>query len=106
MTPERFLEVVEEQRAFGDALLKDRKGTYCRNNDRIHNFKKAGALQSIRPEQALGGMMAKQIVALYDYLHDLDRGEVAPRDAWIEKISDSINYLHLLRGTLEDSGII
>jgi len=106
MTPDRFLKVIEEQRAFGDALLENRKGTYSREGDRLHNFKKAAALESRLPEQALAGMMAKQIVALYDYLRDIDRGKAATREAWIEKITDSINYLYLLRALLEDTGRI
>lgn len=76
---------------------------YSRENDRLHNFKAAGRLEGVSPEQALGGMLAKQIVALFDYLHDLGEGQVIPPDAWIEKITDSINYLHLLRALLEDT---
>jgi len=106
MTPERFLEVVKEQREFGDALLEDRKGSYSRGNDRLHNFKKAASLEGRLPEQALADMMAKQIVALYDYLRDLDHGHIAPKEAWVEKVSDAINYLYLLRALLEDTGRI
>ena len=106
MMPERFLQVVKEQREFGDALLKMREGSYAREGDRLHNFKKAAALESKLPELALSGMMAKQIVALYDYLADLDKGIDTPAEAWIEKITDSINYLYLLRALLEDTGRI
>ena len=104
MTPERFLEVVKEQREFGDALLKDREASYSRGGDRLHNFKKAAALEGRLPEQALADMLAKQLVALYDYLYDLDHGIIVAKDKWIEKLTDSINYLYLLRALLEDTG--
>lgn len=102
MTPDRFLEVVKQQRLLGDALLENRKASYSRGDDRLHNFKKAANLEGVSPEQALAGMMSKQIVALYDYIHDLERGVMIPRELWAEKITDSINYLYLLKGLLEE----
>lgn len=103
MTPDAFLKVVKDQRALCDTVLANRKAMYSGAGDRLYNFKQAAALTGVLPEQALGGMLAKQIVALFGYLHDLDKGKNATEEAWLEKITDSINYLHLLRALLEDT---
>lgn len=68
-------------------------------DDRLHNFKQAAHLQNITPMQALGGMMAKHTVSVYDMIAT---GETYPLELWDEKIGDSINYLLLLRAMVEE----
>lgn len=64
--------------------------------DKLAQFKTAGALQHVNPKAALFGMLAKHFCSL----SDMCRAEltVYPIDAWQEKITDSINYLLLLKG--------
>ncbi|MDD3921398.1 MAG: hypothetical protein PHO41_09535 [Eubacteriales bacterium] len=70
--------------------------------DRLCGFKSAAVLQGCTPEQALAGMLAKHIVSIYDMC-------AAPRlcyapEVWTEKITDSINYLVLLKAlVVEDA---
>lgn len=57
-------------------------------------------MQGCKPERALAGMMAKHIVSLYDMCY-ADR-ETYDVGTWDEKITDSINYLILLRAIIEE----
>ena len=71
--------------------------------DRLHNFKQAAHIQSTTPVKALGGMMSKHTVSIYDMIHS---GDVYSSSLWNEKITDSINYLILLRALIEDEGVV
>jgi hypothetical protein len=64
------------------------------DTDRLHNFKKAAALQSCSQRVALGGMLAKHLISVYDMI---EADECATMAMWDEKITDSINYLLLLK---------
>lgn len=68
-------------------------------SDRLHNFKVAAALEACTPIQALAGMMAKHTVSVYDMALS---GQEHPVALWDEKITDSINYLILLRALVEE----
>ena len=63
-------------------------------------FKIAAAMQGCSPERALAGMMAKHIVSLYDMCYA--DGETFDMTVWDEKITDTINYLFLLKGIVEE----
>ena len=82
--------------------LNRKAGEYARDEDRLHNFKIAGALQGITPEKALIGMWAKHVVSIVDMVHDLDAGIHHPDETWDEKIRDVINYPVLLFGLIEE----
>lgn len=69
-------------------------------DDRLHNFKIAGQLQNCTPVKALGGMMCKHTVSVYDLINDFENGENISIDLWNEKIGDSINYLLLLNALI------
>jgi len=70
------------------------------NADRLSAFKTAAALQSCSPQQALAGMMAKHIVSLYDMC--FAEGMSFSLDIWNEKITDSLNYLFLLKAIVKE----
>jgi len=70
------------------------------NKDRLSAFKTAAALQSCSPQQALAGMMAKHIVSLYDMC--FAEGVSFSLDIWNEKITDSLNYLFLLKAIVKE----
>lgn len=71
-------------------------------DDRLHNFKIAGELQKCTAVKALGGMMAKHTVSVYDLIDDYEQGKAISKEMWAEKIGDSINYLLLLTAMLEE----
>lgn len=69
--------------------------------DRLAHFKKAAAITGCGQKGALFGMLAKHLVSLSDMCTD---GNDYPLDRWAEKITDSINYLLILRAIAEEEG--
>lgn len=71
-----------------------------RGTDRLGAFKSAAALQHTTPQRALAGMMAKHIISIYDMCFtDRKTFELA---VWEEKITDSLNYLFLLKAVIKE----
>lgn len=66
------------------------------HGDRLSNFRVAATLQGCTPEKALGGLVAKHIVALYDFINELESGNVREYAFWDEKIGDIQAYMCLL----------
>ena len=85
----KFNEVVSKQHENRTGVLFKKAGEYASDNDRLHNFKVAAALQGLTPLQALAGMMAKHTVSIYDMIWS---GEDYPLELWTEKFTDSQNY--------------
>lgn len=99
MTNEEFNKIVNDQLAYCQSLLCKKGVEYDNNtNDRFHSFNTAAQLQGITPKQALAGMMAKHTVSIYDMCMtgSFDQSK------WEEKITDSINYLLLLKAMVTD----
>ena len=93
-----FAKIIADQTNYCLSLLGTKGQEYSPDGqDRLHTFKVAATLQKITPKQALGGMLAKHIVSVYDMCSE---GEHT-KEKWVEKISDSINYLLLLRVMIE-----
>lgn len=68
--------------------------------DRFHTFEVAAKLLNCTKKQALAGMMIKHTVSIYDMCRDGNWTE----EQWTEKITDSINYLLLLKAmVVEDN---
>ena len=68
--------------------------------DRLAHFKKAAALQNESPAKAAFGMLAKHLVSVSDMVAS---GEEYPLEHWDEKITDSINYLLIIRAIVEEA---
>lgn len=101
MTSENFEKAIERMEHLTKSVLCAKAKEYAAA-DRLHNFKLAANLQRVTPEAALGGMMAKHTVSVYDMINGIERGETYPREMWEEKIGDSINYLYLLYAVVVD----
>lgn len=98
MDSKKFNTIVSDQiQRSTDTLVK--KASEYATEDRLHNFKVAASIQHCTPVQALAGMMAKHTVSVYDMC---ESGLEYPMALWNEKITDSINYLLLLRALVED----
>ena len=94
-----FNTVVKNQMEKCLHLLVVKGAEYVKTGDRLAAFKKAGVLQDETPKQALLGMLAKHLVSIADMcVHD--GGEPVAR--WEEKITDSLNYLLILRALVEE----
>lgn len=102
MTTEQFNSIFRDtiEKAFN--LLNGKAAEYAESGDRLHNFKRAAELQGCTPIGALGGMMVKHTVSIYDLIRRYERGANIPPELWDEKIIDSINYLILLRAAVKE----
>jgi hypothetical protein len=102
MSPEKFELLVKDRMAKCAKVLDLKAGEYA-TSDRLHNFKVAAALQDIEPETALLGMWAKHIVSVVDIIYGIEhRGEIPSKELLSEKITDVINYAHLLEALIEE----
>lgn len=99
MTDERFQMIMEEQINYCKELLTSKNKEYKGETDRLHTFKAAAVVEGCSMKQALAGMMVKHTISVYDMCRE---GEYSA-DKWTEKITDSINYLLLLKAmVMED----
>jgi hypothetical protein len=95
-----FNDIAEHQLDICKQMLVKKGKEYATDQeDRLWNFKQAADLQDTTPMKALGGMMAKHTVSIYDMI----REESNCLPAWIEKITDHINYLILLKAIVEEN---
>jgi hypothetical protein len=101
MKVKEFNDVLNEQiKRCTDTLIS--KAVEYATTDRLHNFKVAAELQGCTPRRALAGMMSKHTVSVYDMCSSEASFSTA---MWNEKITDSINYLLLLRAIVEEENI-
>ncbi|MGC8495081.1 MAG: hypothetical protein ACP5SH_25465 [Syntrophobacteraceae bacterium] len=100
MEQKAFNSIVRGEMSRSLDTLSAKADEYVNGEDRLSNFKQAAVLQSCTPVQALGGMMAKHVVALFDFIA---RDEPDP-ERWTEKIGDIHNYLYLLTAILAEKG--
>lgn len=102
MTAEKFNAVIDERITKCIDTLKVKSDEYA-TDDRLHNFKVAAEMQDCTPITALGGMMCKHTVSVYDLIQRQEIGLEVSKELWEEKIGDSINYLLLLTALIEES---
>lgn len=99
MTTTDFNRVIQEQLDYCARLLVTKGDEYSPDNsDRLHNFKVAAVLQGVSSKAALCGMLAKHVVSVYD----MCRSGAYSLERWTEKITDSINYLLLLKALVKE----
>lgn len=100
-----FNKVVKEQLETCEKLLIGKGYEYApdavdeNSVDRLAHFKKAAAIIEGSPKEALLGMLAKHLVSISDMCVD---GHEYRLERWSEKITDSINYLLILRALVEE----
>lgn len=94
-----FNDIITEQLEACVNTLSSKSHEYA-TDDRLHNFKVAANILSCEPHQALGGMMSKHTVSIYDMINS---GGTYSEELWNEKITDSINYLLLLKALVYDT---
>lgn len=100
MTPNRFKTVFEDTVSKCGEILLEKAAEYSTEADRLHNFKLAARLQGCEPETALGGMMAKHTVSVFDYINLINTADEKSLEQWDEKLIDDINYRILLRALI------
>ena len=102
MKAEEFDKVVQERLGKIEALLLAKRAEYApEGGDRLHNFKRAGKMLGITPEQALIGMWTKHVISILDICDRVDT-KLPSKDMVDEKLGDAINYLILLEAMLKE----
>ena len=99
MNQEQFTEILKNHIDHIEATLGRKADEYARG-DRLSNFKDAAALMGCTPERALFGFVSKHIIALSDFIKDLEDGKMRHRSQWDEKIGDIACYMPLLTALL------
>lgn len=100
-----FNKVVKEQLETCEKLLIGKGYEYApdavdeNSVDRLAHFKKAAVIIGGTPKEALLGMLTKHLVSVSDMCVD---GREYSIERWSEKITDSINYLLILRALIEE----
>lgn len=102
MNSEEFALVFDHQITLCRSMLLNKAEEYATDDDRLHNFQVAAELSGTDMVKALGGMMIKHTVSVYDMIREFDPREDIGMDRWDEKINDHVNYLILLRAVLVD----
>lgn len=102
MEPDKFVELVEARLDACHKVLALKGAEYSRNGDRLWNFKIAAEKRRQTPAEALLGMKVKHDVSLDDIVAGLAAGCIPSKETVAEKIGDSINYLLLLEGLIEE----
>lgn len=82
--------------------LMTKSKEYSTDEDKLHNFKRAGKMLQCTPEQALIGMMVKHTISILDIVDKLDKGEIPTKELLEEKIGDNVNYLILLEACIKE----
>lgn len=103
MTHEKFNKVVEETLEICKNTLMKKQDEYNLDEDRLSFFKQGTDLTKLSPERTLYMFMYKHIKSLADMVAS---EKSYPKDLWLEKIKDNINYLLLLRALLEDDELM
>lgn len=117
MKQEDFMLVVVEQFKDTVKLLNTKKDEYVFSDDRLSAFKldwmkryekqlipEMGYVPCyVNPKEVLWGQMVKHLTSLHDMCKQNDgEFDVKNIDKWHEKITDTINYLCLLRAIVEE----
>lgn len=100
MKTEEFEDIVLKNRLFLTEKTLGQKADEYARGDRLSNFKKAAALMGCSPEKALFSFVCKHIVALSDFVNDLETGTNQSPERWTEKTGDIINYMILLEALI------
>ena len=100
---EQDFDILVQQRIqkIGSTLIEKGK-EYRRDNDPLHNFRKAAKVQNTTEEKALWGFAVKHYVSFLDILNDIEKGFLPKEEVVDEKIGDLINYLILCEASIKE----
>ena len=103
MDHETFKTIITQMQKDSLATLLQKNSEYS-NADPLHNFHQAAKLKGETTLKAIGGMMAKQTVSIYDLINQASEDYI-PEVVWFEKIQDHMNYLLFLWAAVEETEI-
>lgn len=91
--------IIKQQLNYCEQLLCTKSKEYSLEEDRLSTFKTGANLQGLTQKQCLMGMATKHFVSIADMIKSKKYFDL---DKWTEKITDSINYLLLLKVIVEE----
>ena len=92
--------IVKKQFDACEKLLLSKSDEYTEDSeDKLAAFKQAGALLGTTPQAALIGMLVKHLTSVARMCKS---GKDYPEELWSEKITDTINYMLLLRAVVTE----
>jgi len=97
-----FNELLDKIHSRIDNTLANKGDEYSTNENKLHNFDKAGRMSNQTREKALMGMLLKHQVSLDDIVEKLDNDELPTVEILEEKITDTLNYYILLEACIKD----
>lgn len=97
----QFMDIVIKRQNYCLDLLNKKAAEYAPDEDRLENFKRAAGILQQSSAQALLGMLVKHWVSIAVMI-ETDQVGAQYGCLWKEKISDAINYMHLLEAVLVD----
>lgn len=100
MTTKEFNVVLENTLEQVRQVMGSKSAEYARNNEKLHNFKRAAGVLGVSPEKALLGMLTKHTVSILDIIDDIDKGKLPSVELLCEKIGDELNYHILLKALI------
>lgn len=94
-------------------VLSSKNKEYASDEDKLHNFKRAGDMLRCTPESALIGMWTKHIISILDMVDVIEKEyQLQAKDntksdkitikLLEEKIGDAVNYLILLEALIKE----
>ena len=102
MTNDRFLLEVNKAITRSNDLLVRKGDEYTVNDDRLVNFKQAGAMELVPPTQSLMSMMDKHVASIAEMVK---MPNAYSAEEWHRKLDDIRNYTLLLDTLLTDLGV-
>ena len=105
MTQKQFNYSLIAQMEMCDVILRSKGEEYAPDaledtqRDRLGHFKRAASMMNITPKAALMGMLSKHLISISDMC--MDKADY-PIEKWDEKITDTINYLFILKAIVEE----
>jgi hypothetical protein len=102
MTTEEFDKIIQNRLDKIKELILSKGEEYVRNNDRFHNFNRAGAMRGQHPLQALQGMLDKHLISWLDIVDDVSKGKNVSKEYLSEKIGDNMTYFALAEALVSD----
>jgi len=101
MSPEE--KIIRDRMNKTEFLLIVKGKEYNRNNDRLHNFRRAAEMSRSTMSRELHGMLQKHLVSYYDMLDDIDAGKIPSQKVVDEKLGDIIVYFHLQECVIKET---
>lgn len=103
MKHKEFEKLLKERFNIIRSVLIKKNKEYASDEDKLHNFKRAGAMLQCSQEKALIGMWTKHVISILDIVDKWDNKGIFPDMKQLnEKLTDAINYLILLEACFKE----